>query len=67
MAKSSGGSGGGIGRGSFITDGMVRGLVTGRGYVGSGRNKTPVYRVNIGGGRTSVIPVAGARNLYRGS
>ena len=65
MAKGSGSGGrGSARRGSFVTDGLVRGFVTGRGSIGRGRNSIPVYRVNIGGGRTTVIPINQIRVLY---
>lgn len=67
MAKGSGG-GGGMSRpggrvttrGAFVTDGLVRGLVIGRGTIG--RN-TPAVRLNIGGGRTTVVPVNQLRRI----
>jgi hypothetical protein len=71
MPKSSGGggrsgrSGGGAVRGSFITDGLVRGLVTGRGTMGSSRRPIPAYRVNLGGGQSTLIPVSQARVIVR--
>lgn len=73
MAKGSGGAGrggGGVGafsRGDFVTDGIVRGLVVGRGTLGNARNPIPAIRVDIGGGRTTVIPVEQARPAFRGS
>lgn len=64
--KGGGGGGGNFTRGSFVTDGMVRGLVVGRGTLG-GRNKIPATKLDIGGGRTTVVPTSQLRSAFTGS
>jgi len=62
MGRNSGGGGRGgrIRKGSFVTDGLVRGIVKGKGTIG--RN-IPAYRVDIGGGRTTLMVADQARRV----
>ena len=49
--------------GTFVTDGIVRGFVIERCMMSAGRRGIPVYKVNIGGERHTLIPCNQARRV----
>ena len=49
--------------GTFITDGIYRGFVIGRGTMSAGKRAIPVYKVNCGGDCRTLIPCNQARRI----